>query len=49
MSSCTARVAPNMLKALSVLLDTTVRRSAVDREDLKTNQQSYCLQVSERL
>ena len=34
-SSATARVAPDPLKALSILSDTTVRRSAVDREDLK--------------
>ena len=29
------RVAPDLLKTLAILLDTTVRRSAVDREDLK--------------
>ena len=34
-SSATARVAPDLLKAVAVLSDTTVRRSAVDREDLK--------------
>ena len=34
-SSATARVAPDLLKALAIMLDTTVRRSAVDREDLK--------------
>ena len=34
-SSATARVAPHLLKALAILSDTTVRRSAVDREDLK--------------
>ena len=34
-SSATARVAPDLLKALAILSDTTVRRSAVDREDLK--------------
>ena len=33
-SSPTARVAPDLLKALTILSDTTVR-SAVDREDLK--------------
>ena len=31
----TAWVAPNLLKALVILSDTTVRRSAVDQEDLK--------------
>ena len=34
-SSAKARVAPELLKALAILSDTTVRRSAVDREDLK--------------
>ena len=34
-SSATARVAPDLLKALAILSDTTVRKSAVDREDLK--------------
>ena len=34
-SSATARVTPDLLKALPILSDTTVRRSAVDREDLK--------------
>ena len=34
-SSATARVAPDLLKALAVLSDTTIRRSAVGREDLK--------------
>ena len=57
----TARVAPDLLKALVILSDTTVRRSAVDREDLKPywksekghislgDQQSYYLQVFQRL
>ena len=31
----TARVAPDLLKALAILSDTTVRISAVDWEDLK--------------
>ena len=35
MSSGTARVAKNLLKTLAILPDTTVRRSAVDQEDLK--------------
>ena len=34
-SSATTRVAPDLLKALAILSDTTVRRSAVDQEDLK--------------
>ena len=34
-SSATARVVPDLLKALAFLSDTTVRRSAVDREDIK--------------
>ena len=34
-SSATARVAPELLKVLAILSDTTVKRSAVDREDLK--------------
>ena len=33
-------VAPDLLKALGILLDTTVRRSAVEREDLKPNWKS---------
>ena len=36
-SSVIARVAPDLLKALAILSDTTVRRSAVDREDLKSS------------
>ena len=31
-SSVTARVAPDLLKAVAILSDTTVRRSAVDRK-----------------
>ena len=34
-SSAAARVAPNLLKALAILSDTTARRSTVDQEDLK--------------
>ena len=34
-SSATARVAPDLLKALAILSDTTVRRSAVDQEEPK--------------
>ena len=33
-SSATAPVAPELLKSLAILSDTTVRRSTVDREDL---------------
>ena len=40
-SSATARVAPDQLKPLAILSDTTVIRSAVDRDDLKGDQQSY--------
>ena len=35
-SSATAQVAPHLLKALAILSDVTVRRSAVDRDDRKT-------------
>ena len=35
MSSATTQVAPDILKALVILLETTARRSAVDQEDLK--------------
>ena len=34
-SSATVQVASDLLKVLATLSDTTVRRSAVDREDLK--------------
>ena len=39
-SSATARVAPDLLKALAIQSDTTVRRSEVDREDLKAKTSS---------
>ena len=60
-SSATAREAPDLLKALAVLSDTTSRRSAVDREDQKLywkskidhiylgDQQFYYLQGFQRL
>ena len=60
-SSTTAQVAPGLLKALAILSDTAIRRSAVDREDLKPHwksekshislgdQQFYYLQVFQRL
>ena len=34
-SSVMAQEAPDLFKALAILSDTTVRRSVVDREDLK--------------
>ena len=34
-SIATPQVAPDILKALAILSDTTVRRSVVDQEDLK--------------
>ena len=34
-SCAVARVAPDLLKALAILSDTTVRRSAVDQKNLK--------------
>ena len=34
-SSATVRVAPDLLKAPAILSDMTMRRSAVDREDLR--------------
>ena len=36
-SSARAQVAPDLLKALAILTDTTIRRSAFEREDRKTN------------
>ena len=57
-STATARVAPDLLKTLAILSDTTVRRSAVDREDLKPYRKSekrpqysryYYLQAFQRL
>ena len=36
-SSATARVAPDLIKAVAILSDTTVTRSAVDEKDLKLN------------
>ena len=46
-SSATGRVAPDLLKTLAILSDrTTVRRSAIDREDLKpywkSEKKTYC-------
>ena len=34
-SSATAQVAPDLLKDLAIMSDKTVRRSAVDQQDLK--------------
>ena len=57
MSSATVLVAANLLKALAILIKTTVRRSVVDQEHIKPcwktekgnislcDQQSYYLQV----
>ena len=39
-STTTAQLAPDLLKALAILSDTTVRRSAVDWEDLKPHWKS---------
>ena len=39
-SSATAQVAPDLLKALANLSDATVRKSAVDQEDLKPHWKS---------
>ena len=39
-SSGTARVAPVLLKAIAILSVTNVRRSKVDREDVKPNWKS---------
>ena len=58
---CHSLSSPDLLNALAVLSDTTVRRSAVDLEDLKPywksekghiclgDQQTYYLQVLQRL
>ena len=35
LSSVTGQVIPDLLKTLAILSDATVRRSAVDQEDLK--------------
>ena len=60
-STVAAPVAPDLLKLLAILLDTTVRKSGVDAEDLNHteshkkdhislgDQQSYYLQVFQRL
>ena len=59
--NATAQVASHLVKALAILSDTTVIRSAVDQEDLKLywksekdhislgDQQSYYLQLFQRL
>ena len=60
-NSATAPVVPDLLKALAILSDKTLRRSTVDQEDLKPywksekghillgDQQFYYLQVFQRL
>ena len=59
--SATARVAPELLKALVILSNTTARRSTVDQEDLKLywksekdhislwSKENYYLQVFQRI
>ena len=59
--TCYNSTSPDLLKATAILSDTTVRRSAVDQEDLKQtgnkkkshnslgDQQSYYLQIFQRL
>ena len=59
--TCYNSTSPDLLKAIAILSDTTVRRSAVDQEDLKQtgnkkkshnslgDQQSYYLQIFQRL
>ena len=59
--TCYNSTSPDLLKATAILSDTTVRRSAVDQEDLKQtenkkkshnsldDQQSYYLKVFQRL
>ena len=50
--SATAWVVPDLLKALAILSDITVRRSAVDQEKSHIylgDEQSYYLQVFQRL
>ena len=58
---CYSQGSPELLKSLSILSDTTVKRSAVDLEDRKPywksekgqislgDQQSYYLQIFQRL
>ena len=48
-SSAKARVAPGLLKALAILPDATVRRSAVDGEDLKPYIKGYIFQGDQEL
>ena len=53
-SSATARVAPDLLKDLAILSDTTIRRSAAYRENLKLyiplgDQQTYYFANFQRL
>ena len=50
-SSATARGAPHLFKALAILADTSVGRSAVDRKDLKScwNQKNSFVTTKRRL
>ena len=45
-SRATAQIAPDLLKAPAILSDTTVRRSAVDQEDLKPYWESQKCHIS---
>ena len=51
-SSATARVAPGLLKAIAILSNITVKRSAVDQENLKpylkSEKESAFLKVIEK-
>ena len=40
-SNATAQVVPDLLKAMPILSDITVRRSAGDQEDLKPEKRPY--------
>ena len=41
-----ARVAPDLLKNLAIVLDTTARRSGVEQEDLKSLWESEIVHIS---
>ena len=48
-TSATARVAPDLLKTIAILSDATVRRSAVDQQDLKAYWKSTVNQISHKI
>ena len=48
-SSATARVAPDLLKALAILSDTTVRTSAVDQKKEGHSNQIYQIYVKSKI